>query len=229
MGIPQHYSRDIAQRCQALIRHLRPIVQEGLPDDHQFGGPLATTFLLAMATPMIVLPVERIFKPVRAGADVPADDRQLDPALADAVGQVLGPERAFADAPFYVRGRWSYAPGAPPFKLADNWPYELLERLGSDAAFAEADITPAQRILLDLRNALAHGGIAYLDANGHATDGEAAMLAFASARTRNGRVTGVNVLRAHQDDFCDFVLAWADWLAGSRAAGMLNEQDPIAA
>ena len=70
------------QRCQALIRHLRPVIEGGLPDDHRFGGPLDTTFLLAMATPMIVLPVERIFKPARPGADVPADDRELDPELA---------------------------------------------------------------------------------------------------------------------------------------------------
>ena len=60
MSEPQHYSRDIARRCQYLISHLHPIVTAGLPNDAQFGGSLTTTFLLAMATPMVVLPMERI-------------------------------------------------------------------------------------------------------------------------------------------------------------------------
>jgi hypothetical protein len=41
--------------------------------------------------------------------------------------------------------------------------------------------TPAVRVLTDLRNALAHGGIAYLDERGRQTDGQAAMLAFVGA------------------------------------------------
>jgi hypothetical protein len=52
--IPEHYSRDVAKRCHNLIRHLMPLIAQGLPDDAEFGGPLCTTFLLAMATPMIV-------------------------------------------------------------------------------------------------------------------------------------------------------------------------------
>ena len=55
MGLPNHYSRDIVIRCESLIRHLLPKIEQGLPDDVRFGGPLRTTFLLAMATPMIVL------------------------------------------------------------------------------------------------------------------------------------------------------------------------------
>jgi hypothetical protein len=229
MSAPQHYSRDIAQRCQALIRHLRPVVENGLPDDHRFGGPLNATFLLAMATPMIVLPVERLFKPARPGAAVAGDDRQLDPVLAEQVDDVLGPTRHFADAPFVIRGRWSYVPDVSPFNLADWWPSDLLEVLGSETAFAKADQTPARRILLDLRNALAHGGIAYLDSHGQSTDGHAAMLGFASARTERRRVTAINVLRIHQDDFCHFVMRWADWLAASPVRGILNQKDPLAA
>ncbi len=139
MGIPEHYSRDIAQRCQGLIRHVRPVVEAGLPEDQEFGGQLGTTFLLAMATPMIVLPIERIFKPARSKAVVAGDDRELDPALAQEVDDVLGSARRFADAPFVTPGRWSYVPNYQPFKLADYWPLDLLDMLGSEAAFAEAD------------------------------------------------------------------------------------------
>lgn len=229
MGIPEHYSRDVAQRCQALIRHLLPLVQKGLPDDQQFGGPLDTTFLLAMSTPMIVLPIERMFKPARPGAAVAGDDRDIDPALAEQVDDVFGPERRFSDAPFYEPGRWSYLPRVEPFRVADYWPHGILEMLGSDTAFAEADRTPTRRVMIDLRNALAHGGIAYLDAQGRSTEGQAAMLAFASAQTDRGRTIAFNLLRVHQHDFCAFVMAWADWLAASPVRHVLNVQGPLAA
>ncbi len=49
--------------------------------------------------------------------------------------------------------------------------------------------TSAFQILTDLRNALAHGGIAYLDEKGRQTDSQAAMLAFAGAVMKKGHVT----------------------------------------
>jgi hypothetical protein len=47
---PEDYSRHIAQRYGRLVRHLLALIQKGLPDDAKFGGPLDTTFLLAMAS-----------------------------------------------------------------------------------------------------------------------------------------------------------------------------------
>jgi hypothetical protein len=76
--IPEHYSRDIALRCQSLIRNLRPVVQRGLLDEGRFGGPLSTTLLLALATPMIVLPIERIFEPSNSRSGQVGDDCQLE-------------------------------------------------------------------------------------------------------------------------------------------------------
>jgi hypothetical protein len=229
MGIPEHYSRDIALRCQVLLRKLLPIVQNGLPGDSRFGGPLDTTFLLAMATPMIVLPIERMFKPATPGAAAASDDREIDPALAGDVDDVLGPGRRFADAPFFQPARWTYIPRVAPFPVANYWPQEIVERLATDAAFADAGGTPARRIMLDLRNALAHGGIAYLDDRGRSMEGQAAMLAFASAQTECRRVVSLNLLRVHQDDFRAFILAWADWLAASPVRHKLNARDPLVA
>jgi hypothetical protein len=95
MGIPQHYSRDVPQRCEALIEELLPIVEGGLRADAKFGGPLKTTLLLALATPMVVLPVERIFKRVAFNDPGVADDRGIDEALARGVKSVLGEDHAF--------------------------------------------------------------------------------------------------------------------------------------
>jgi hypothetical protein len=170
MTAPQHYSRDIAQRCKRLIENLWPSVKQGFPDDAQFGGTFSTTFLLAIATPMIVLPIERIFRPASERADQVGDDRQI------------GPARAFGAAPFVEPGRWSYVPEYPKFNIADEWPPKVLGSLAAPEAQTAADHAPARQILLDLRNALAQGGVAYLEANGR--------LGCAAALARRARKAG---------------------------------------
>lgn len=226
--IPEHYSRDIAVRCQSLIRALWPFVQRGLPEDERCGGTLTNTFLLALATPMIVLPIERIFKPSNPNADQVGDDRELDPALAEEVCEVLGTDRPFGAAPFTVPGRWSYAARYRPFSISNqSWPEDLLEWLDAPGAFHAANAANAGRILCDLRNALAHGGVAYLDAHGRQTESLASMFAFAGAVKAGGRLIGINVLRVRRDDFYAFLMAWADWLAQPRVRAALNESDPL--
>jgi hypothetical protein len=223
--IPEHYSRDIAQRCQTLIRNLRPVVQRGLPGDSELHGALSRTFLLALATPMIVLPIERILKSGDPRTTPAADDSKIDPALSREVHQVLGPGRTFGSAPFAVAGRWSYIRGYPPFNVAQSWPPQLLQKLGMSQASSEADSAPARRLLLDLRNALAHGGIAYLDATGKQTDRDAAMLAFASTQRDNGRL-GLNILRISEEDFCAFLIAWGNWLSCAAHPRSAQQNEP---
>jgi hypothetical protein len=79
-------------------------------------------------------------------------------------------------------------------------------------------------VLTDLRNALAHGGIAYLDERGGQTDGQAAMLAFVGAVMKGGRITGVNVLRIGERDYRVFLAAWASWLRQVGVTAALNER-----
>ena len=79
-------------------------------------------------------------------------------------------------------------------------------------------------MLTDLRNALAHGGIAYLDARGRQTDGQAAMLAFVGAVMKGGRITGANVLRIGEGDYREFLKAWASWLRLAGVTTALNER-----
>lgn len=179
---------------------------------------------------MIVLPIERLFKSAAPGARQAGDDRRLDPELAREVHDVLGPTRTFGAAPYGAPGRWSYVPDYPPFNIADEWPAHLLESLATPEAFARADGAPASRLLRDLRNALAHGGIAYLDAYGQQAHGSsAAMLAFAGTVEENRRLVGLNTLRVSEDDFCSFLMDWADWLAYPPIRNALNSLDPLAA
>lgn len=168
-----------------------------------------------MATPMVVIPIERLYNPEINSAQV-ADDREIDEVLSKRLRAFFGDDKKFADAPFGVSG-WSYVACYPRiFNLADGCPDDLLQALASDEAVACAKATPASVILRVLRNALAHGGVVYLDKDGRATEGPAAMYGFVSTeRNRRREVIGLNVLRIRQADFCVFLTAWTDWLTSS--------------
>ena len=112
--IPDHYTRDIVERCDSLIESLLPVVMRD--SDTRFGGPLGTTFLVAMSSPMILLPIERMLKPIDRGGV--ADDRIVDETLGKAVADALSPTARFGHAPFTREGAWSYIAGHPLFNLA---------------------------------------------------------------------------------------------------------------
>ncbi|MFQ5348110.1 MAG: hypothetical protein ACE5ED_09750 [Rhodothalassiaceae bacterium] len=164
------------------------------------------------------------------GAAQAGDDRDLDPALAKELAGVLGITRSFGDAPFAQSGAWSYVQAHPPFNIAGEWPDELLAALSAPQAFEAARNAPARRVLLDLRNALAHGGVTYRDEYGRNSAAQAAMFAFVSARTRDGQITGLNILRVHEEAFGAFLRAWTEWLGRQRRVlDALNESAPAAA
>ena len=56
------------------------------------------------------------------------------------------------------------------------------------------------------------------------------MFAFVSASIRNGQITGLNILRVHENDFGAFLAAWTDWLGQQvRVLDALNDGRPVAA
>ena len=218
--IPEHYARDIVERCDSLIDSLLPVVMRD--SGSGFGGPLGTTFLLAMSTPMIVLPIERVLKP--ADREVVANDRIVDEALGKEVTDALSPTARFGDAPFARSGGWSYVAGHPLFNVARGLPDGLVDELSTETAASSAMDAPAPRILTDLRNALAHGGVVYLDDRGRQTDSQAAMLAFVGAVMKKGRITSVNVLRVGERPYRQFLADWATWLRQAGVAAALNDR-----
>lgn len=230
MGQPAHYSLEIVTRCRALIEHLLPAVREGFPGDARFGGPLTTTFLLSMATPMVALPVERLFKPTQPG-DVVADDRPLHDALSKEVARVFDDKTTFGAAPFNPGLDWRLMREAPIFDLA-RWGNEgALAALDTEASAKAARDASARFMMVHLRNALAHGGIIYLDSQGRQSDARADMLGFISARTdwKTKKIIGFRVSRASEADFLIFLRSWADWIEASGLAAELARHSPLAA
>jgi hypothetical protein len=224
MGRPRHYSGEVPLRCQALIDMLIQRVDEESDPDGRWGGPLKTTFLLAMATPMLVLPMERLFKPARPNHRGVADDRELDPHLAKLVVADLGPGKAFGAAPFFELDTWAYVPAIDPFDVARDWPRRALDPLAGQRALQAASEAPARDVLLALRNALGHGGVTYLDRDGQHADFATNMLGFA-AFARHG-APELRLLRVSVRGFQDFLGRWANWLSASGVLNQLDERGP---
>lgn len=225
MGRPTHYSVELPARCQALIdRYAERIGEETDPHDG-FNGPLKTTFLLAMATPMLVLPLERIFRPAVWGDRGVADDLPLDERVGARVAETLGKKRAFGDAPFYRHGAWAYLPTCPAFEVGRDWPVDRLDELAADGAVADAQSSAASDVLMVMRNGLAHGGVTYLDQHGRHTLSATHMLGFAGFPSRGDR-QHLRLLRVGVEDFQVFLGLWAAWLSDSGAADAMQALGP---
>lgn len=205
-----------------------PVIRKGLPDDAKFDGALTTTFLLSMSTPIIVLPVERIYKPAPNKAVI-ADDSALSKGLSHEVKRVLDGKLKIGEAPFFRKGDWSFVSDRPLFNIAGAWPDELLNALGEEAAYRAATNASAKTMMLHIRNALAHGGIAYLDKDGRHGNGPAAMLGLVSAKMVDNKIVGLHAARISEEGFAAFVMGWAAWIAGAGVADALGKERDLAA
>jgi hypothetical protein len=219
LGNPNHYSLDLPDRCLQLIdglwKHVAQLPERGQPDL----GPLTTTFLLAMAMPMIILPIERIERHLGRKIDEGyADDRRNSPPrLLKAIEGGLGGQK-LRHSPFYSADAWSFIDlPRSDVNIAQGLPYEVAEALASPVARERAASMPASQWCGVLRNALAHGGIAYLDNTGQSTPTlRAESLCFVSGKFANdGSLVGIRLLRISEAHFFRFLHAWTEWLQKS--------------
>lgn len=225
MGTPVHFSSELPERCLVLIDKLLPHVRKTFATGDEDLGPLTTTFLFAMAMPIITLPLERVKRHrdrAAKGEEGYIDDRALSPDLTAAVDEALG-QRPFSTAPFYRPNHWhffehDYQVG---LNLAHEFPYDAQKGLQSEDAVEAASKMHSEQWAQCLRNALAHGGVTYLDHRGHHTRGaNSAMLAFSSAKYPDGNTALPPVklrhLRITEEHFLDFLWLWCDWLHRSK-------------
>ena len=223
MGRPIHFSSEIVTRCQRLIERLSVQIASDAALGDEFGGPLRTTFLLAMSTPMIVLPMERLYKPL-VGREGVADDTTLDPSLSERVREQFDGRRA-GTTPFFVEGDWAYIDATKSFRVADPWPATVFDMLDERAALAAAADAPLDRFLGCLRNSLSHGGVTYLDREGRQSHAATNMLGFASFPSLK-RTDELRILRVSVDGFERFLSLWSRWIAESGFEQELSHDGP---
>ncbi|MDC7685037.1 hypothetical protein PQU92_17265 [Asticcacaulis sp. BYS171W] len=225
MGRPKHYSLELVGRCQHLIDGL-----VGMTARDEFAqrwrGPLTTTFLLAMSTPMIVLPYERLYQPMQDRGGV-ADDTELDRKVKvnERLKESLSDNSKFGDAPFWSTDQWSYIDSTRYFNIAKNWDHQIFETLNSDKAKADAGAALTKNVLKCIRNALSHGGIAYLDSYGRQSEDATHMLAFAAFPSVK-RKNELRILRISVEGYQEFLGKWSAWLTDNGVDTRLSEDGP---
>jgi hypothetical protein len=218
MATPNHYSLQLPDRCLHLIDELWSCVENVYDPANPHAGPMTTTFLLAMAMPIVILPIERIQKQRQNEGYV--NDRPIEPGVAEAVDAAFGGK--FRESPFFIQGAWSYATWPPDTNIARDMPSRLLQELSSQAAYGRAESMNASQWSSVLRNALAHGGVAYLDAKGAATSGnQADMFCFVSGKKVDGTLLRLDCLRISEANFRNFLAQWVRWLRDSKVTSLM--------
>lgn len=211
MGNPTHFSLEVSKRAHQLLRDL----YEELADSDGTRLPLKATFLLSVSMPIVILPIERILKYKQKHAEGHMSDAVLNPGLADAIDRAIDLKDEVHEASFFT-GSWQYASlakgaGFPNLAVA-GLPDSVATQLDEPEAIEHAKSLSADIFCRILRNALAHGGILYLDQNGRSTTG-APVRRFAFVSTdRLNNPTKLHFLRIKMVDYRAFLQQWVDWL-----------------
>ena len=218
MGIPQQYSVQLPQRCLRLIDALLPTARDVRMPGEEDAGPLVTTFILAMSTPVLTLPIERVERHRGREIEGYVDDRHLSAGVLEAVESNLG-GHPFRRSKFFREGVWRFAtiPYEAGLNFARHVPDELVLKLGSPSSLLDAARMPAAQWASCLRNALAHGGVVYLDAQGQQSHGQPTeYLGFVSGKPNDdGSFDELRVLRIGREEYIDFVRLRVHWLEKS--------------
>lgn len=229
MGSPENYSLDIPRRCQMLIDELWAEVSR-----KRASGvlPLNASFLLAISTPMVNLPIERIWKPQMNRAVGHLNDAVLNPRLAATIRKGIGSD-VVANADFYRPGKWHYhylpKGGVLPDLPQHGLPKPVEAALASPGADQAAGALSTATFCTILRNGLAHGGILYLDKEGQTTR-NAPVQKFCFVSTKQSRpngIEGLHFLRVGMKDYRTFLQLWTNWLYAS-ATRLKVPAQPIA-
>ena len=226
MGVPAHFSLELPRRCMKLINELLPTVGTVFADDdRREQGGLTSTFLISMAGPIVVLLIERIERHLqKKDREGYADDRRLNLALSRSLKDMLGGGK-LQKTQFFVSGHWSFVERVADFNIADGLPDDVSAALASKEAFDRAARLETSKWSSCLRNALAHGGIAYLNEDGRSAydGGPVKMFCFVSgkyAERTDEAPEAINCLRIREEHFLEFLRRWVAWLENS---SLLNE------
>lgn len=237
MGLPNSYSTELPVRCHDLLQLLLPVVLDDGKTASRHGGPLTTTLTLALATPMLTLPIERIQKYLGEDEGY-ADERLVSDHLAKKIEAAVQGKK-LCDHPIFADLDWSFLQYVQPFNVAHGLPQEIAEALKSQGAKETAKELSFTTFLGCIRNGLSHGGIVYLNDQGETSYGEASMLCFVSARrdlkppkcdNRKGRCPTVTpktrdlrLLRISENGFREFLGRWVEWLTQAELASIAAE------
>lgn len=212
---------DLPDRCLRIIEEGWDRIATIYPREGQDLGPLTSTFLISMSIPIINLPIERIATLRGRSGPNYADDRHINTGATKALDQIFA--SALKNGPFFEQDAWHYVflAGTDYPNIAQGLQQDIAAELGTAQSAADAGNLIVSQWLRILRNALAHGGIAYLDESGYSSWGTPVrMYAFVSQKTKQNErgenvPIGLNFLRVKEENYRSFLRNWVEWLRQS--------------
>jgi hypothetical protein len=218
MGNPNNFSVELPKRCFKLLNEMWEKAETVFPEGDRDNGALTHTFLLAMAYPIIVTPIERVERLRSRNFAYFINDRGKDDVATMAIERNMA-KKAGSRA-FFEKGLWRYSKLTETLDVnfADNMPANLAVHLASREVIDAAAALPAAKFVSILRNALSHGGIAYLNGDFQlALNQPATHLCFLSGNLREDedrqqQLDSVNLLAISAAGFRSFLGKWVESL-----------------
>jgi hypothetical protein len=201
--IPERFIIEYPERCLDLLKVLEPFARR---------MHLVASFSLLAASSVLTIPFER------SKAEHPLRDRERHPGVASALDRIM--RQKFAEAELWS-GEYPEAWRFTKIQWRpDSTPDDTRSWLGPDHLHpmaAGAQNTIGRKNVRDvfwvIRNALAHGNVIYLDANGVEATGRAVHdIAFLSRRDANDKAKGYSLVAAPEEGFLSLVKCWTRWL-----------------
>jgi len=200
---PERFATEYPERCLELLDALEPVARE---------KDLYGTFSIMLASSILLVPWERV--------------RNSHPLTQEHGGklqvslQELKRQR-WPEARFWNRanpGDWRFSRiMGDPNNVRDWQDNEGRPSFGPEANTIGK--RNADEVFRVLRNALAHGNILYLDAEGRETPGHRVEhLAFLSrceeSEDQKRNAETYRLVTVREEDFMTFIRAWARWVVG---------------
>jgi hypothetical protein len=203
--VPERFVVEYPERCLALLEMLEPMARE---------SQLVGSFSLLVAPSAFVIPYERM--QARHPMHLRGHDGDLDSAL-----RRLDSSERFLAASFWngaEPGEWRFSRIMEHVENTHRWHDEAgLHPMSPEAVNKVADCN-AGKVLRVIRNALAHGNVVYLNADGLEMRGtEVQFLAFLTRYEETEEQRRVaetyRLVVTTEETFLRFVKAWTTWVS----------------
>jgi hypothetical protein len=200
--VPQRFVVEFPERCLTLLEMLEP---------HARKTELVGSFALLVASAAFLIPYERMKSshPLRN-----RDDDDLTKAL-----RKLDKEQRFVTAPFWADvSTWRHSRIMKNVNDTFRWRDEKdVHPMGTEAENSINKRT-AGEVLRVIRNAIAHGNVVYLNAEGYEERGaKVQYLGFLSryeeSEEQRKAAKTYRLVATTEDTFLAFVKAWAEWIS----------------
>lgn len=200
--VPQRFVVEFPERCLTLLEMLEP---------HARKTELVGSFALLVASAAFLIPYERM------KSKHPLHNRDDD--LTKALRKLDSKEQRFVAAPFWADvSAWRYSRIVKDVNNTFRWRDEKgVHPMGAKAENSINKRTPGD-VLRVIRNALAHGNVVYLNAEGCEEQGaKVQYLGFLSryeeSEEQRKAAETYRLVATTEDTFLAFVKAWAEWIS----------------